>query len=97
MRFSDTDFVAVYIKWLRIYQMAHSTRKTNLVKKLPFLGFRLRKGSIVVNRGPLIVNPENGKEKFNQLTCFKGRVIDRVYPGGKFVSLFSIVLLCVFV
>lgn len=45
-----------------------------------------RKGRIVVNRGPLGVNPETGKEEFDQETCFKGRVIDRVYPGGKFIS-----------
>jgi len=40
-----------------------------------------RAGRIVVNRGPLIVDPETGKEEFDQETCFKGRVIDRVYPG----------------
>uniref|UniRef100_A0A7S4A9Z9 Pseudouridine synthase RsuA/RluA-like domain-containing protein n=1 Tax=Pseudo-nitzschia australis TaxID=44445 RepID=A0A7S4A9Z9_9STRA len=40
-----------------------------------------RKGHIVVNRGPLIMNGDTGKEEFDQDTCFKGRVIDRVYPG----------------
>uniref|UniRef100_A0A6V2G5C6 Pseudouridine synthase RsuA/RluA-like domain-containing protein n=1 Tax=Ditylum brightwellii TaxID=49249 RepID=A0A6V2G5C6_9STRA len=40
-----------------------------------------RKGNIVVNRGPLVTNSETGKVEFDQETCFKGRVIDRVYPG----------------
>jgi hypothetical protein len=42
-----------------------------------------RKGYIVVNRGPLAVNEETGQEEFDRDTCFRGRVIDRVYPGGK--------------
>ena len=42
-----------------------------------------RKGYIVVNRGPLAVNEETGQEEFDRETCFRGRVIDRVYPGGK--------------
>lgn len=46
-----------------------------------------RKGQVVVNRGPLIKNPETGKEEFDQETCFKGRVSDRVYPGGKSILL----------
>mmetsp|Transcript_17951 Transcript_17951/g.49745 ORF Transcript_17951/g.49745 Transcript_17951/m.49745 type:complete len:619 (-) Transcript_17951:243-2099(-) len=40
-----------------------------------------RKGHIVVNRGPLRINSDTGKEEFDQDTCRKGRVIDRVYPG----------------
>lgn len=40
-----------------------------------------RKGRIIVSRSPLIINNDNGKEEFDQETCFKGRVIDRVYPG----------------
>eukprot|EP00536_Pseudo-nitzschia_multiseries_P006620 jgi/Psemu1/255525/estExt_Genewise1Plus.C_1440010 len=40
-----------------------------------------RKGQIVVNRGPLVFNSDTGMEEFNQDTCRKGRVIDRVYPG----------------
>ena len=40
-----------------------------------------------MNRGPLIKKLETGKEEFNQEMCFKGRVSDRVYPGGKFSSL----------
>jgi hypothetical protein len=42
----------------------------------------LRKGYIVVHRGPLIVNEETGQGEFQPI-CFRGRVIDRVYPGGK--------------
>ena len=44
-----------------------------------------REGYIVVNRGPLVVNNETGLQEFNNETCFRGRVIDRVFPGGKFV------------
>lgn len=46
-----------------------------------------RKGRVVVNRGPLIVNKDTGKEEFDQDTCFNGRVIDRVYPRGAFALL----------
>ena len=41
-----------------------------------------RKGYVLVNRGPLDVNSETGREEFGR-TCFIGRVIHRVYPGGK--------------
>jgi len=40
-----------------------------------------RKGYIVVHRGPLVVNNETGLQEFNNETCFRGRVIDRVFPG----------------
>lgn len=41
-----------------------------------------RKGYIVVNRGPLLKNEETGQyTEFDQKTCFRGRVIDRVFPG----------------
>lgn len=44
-----------------------------------------RKGYIVVHRGPLKVNEETGEDEFDKNACFRGRVIDRVYPGGKFL------------
>lgn len=53
------------------------------------LEYFLRKGNIVVHRGPLILNSETGKEEFDQEICFKGRVMDRVYPGGKYLSSLS--------
>lgn len=28
------------------------------------------------------MNKETGEAEFDQKKCFKGRVIDRVYPGG---------------
>lgn len=41
-----------------------------------------RKGYIVVNRGPLLKNEETGQyTEFDHKTCFRGRVIDRVFPG----------------
>ena len=48
--------------------------------------YEFRKGYIVINRGPLIVNNETGEEEFDQKTCIRGRVIDRVFPGGKLVK-----------
>ncbi|MGK3758973.1 MAG: hypothetical protein ACI8RD_011290, partial [Bacillariaceae sp.] len=47
---------------------------------------------IVINRGPLIINNDTGEEEFDQKTCIRGRVIDRVYPGGKLVSLTIILI-----
>jgi len=40
-----------------------------------------RKGYILINRGPLIMNDDTGEKEFDQKSCIRGRVIDRVYPG----------------
>ena len=45
--------------------------------------FVTRKRTVIVNRGPLIENDVTGEVEFNQSSCFQGRAIDRVYPGGK--------------
>ena len=42
-----------------------------------------RKGTIVIHRGPL----ENGTE-YNYDKCIRGRVADRVFPGGKYIQTF---------
>ena len=48
-----------------------------------------RKGLVVVNpnnRGKPTISEETGQTgqtEFNQSTCFQGRAIDRIYPGGK--------------
>ena len=49
-----------------------------------------RKGYIVVNRGPLVVNEETGEAEFGSDAMIRGRVIDRVYPGGEFLFTFLI-------
>ena len=40
------------------------------------------KGTVIVNRGPLILDEASGEVQFNQTACFQGRAIHRVYPGG---------------
>jgi len=40
------------------------------------------KGTVIVNRGPLILDEASGEVEFNQTACFQGRAIHRVYPGG---------------
>ena len=50
---------------------------------------------VIVNRGPLLSNNFTDKLEFNQKSCFQGRAIDRVYPGGMFeVSTFPARLAC---
>jgi hypothetical protein len=40
-----------------------------------------RKGNILIHEGPLDID-ESGVESFRQEKCIKGRVGDRVFPGG---------------
>jgi hypothetical protein len=55
------------------------------------------KGTVIVNRGPLILDEASGEVQFNQTACFQGRAIHRVYPGGMFlryVNVHSFIALC---
>lgn len=47
------------------------------------------KGTVIVNRGPLILDEASGEVQFNQTACFQGRAIHRVYPGGMYVPSLS--------
>ena len=48
-----------------------------------------RKGNIMIHRGSLKVDPENGETLFNASQCMRARVGDRIYPGGKLIFFVS--------
>jgi len=46
--------------------------------------FPSRKGSIIIHRGPLIWDEKSQDYKrFDIEKCIRGRVGDRIFPGGK--------------
>jgi len=72
------------------YTTVHSNNRYSYIFFfLTFLLLCFRKGYILINRGPLIMNDDTGEKEFDQKSCIRGRVIDRVYPGGKIFVLFS--------
>lgn len=46
-----------------------------------------RKANVMIHRGPLAADEKTGEDAFDLSKCFRARVGDRVFPGGRFLVL----------